>query len=319
LAQYLPSDWTPLTLPDSSSAFQSLSIDGDADNEWLLFYRYDSPEGATSGPIGGIIYNVQQNADPYDPDVVIPFPFQPMAFFVPYRLLPDWTPGKGQGYLGETTVTWELTKLTQRQEPADELLVQGTSPSNAVTRVSIFRWNGETEGYSVAFFFGSHSAAIEAGREAGDAVRQVVTSNALDDRSDLCERTVWTRQGDTLSFAASPPAIVFCLGSAPAQPMYPEAVVLAYLLTGNTELVLPGSLAQVQSVVRSPVARVVTLAYPGTATVTGTGASAVSQMVVQTLSEGDQGQSRVEWLLEEQRSNAEEKTTRWRIVSAKSG
>ncbi len=65
--------------------------------------------------------------------------------------------------------------------------------------------------------------------------------------------------------------------------------------------------------------RVVTLAYPGTASLTGTGASAVSQMIVETVIENSQGQSTVKWLLQEQRPTAAEKTTRWRIVSAEKG
>ena len=63
LAQYLPAGWTPLTGSSGENAFQPITIDGDKDNEWLLLFRYDSPEGATVGPIGGIIYDVQQNSD----------------------------------------------------------------------------------------------------------------------------------------------------------------------------------------------------------------------------------------------------------------
>ena len=251
-----------------------------------------------------------------------------MAFFVPYRLLPDWTPGKGQGYLGDSNATWETTKLTKGQDQANELLVKGTSPSGRVTRVSIFRWEGETKGYSVAYFQGSYNATIEADRKEGDAVRQVVTMNALNDRSALCAKVVWTRQADSITFTGSAPAIVFCLG-APSQPMYPEAVVLAYLLTQNTELIAPDPdsdldpdpdlVAQVKSVVPTPVSRVVTLVYPGAATVTGTGASAKSRMIVETTVETGEGQSKIVWTLEEQRPNPEDRTTRWRILSAEKG
>ena len=323
LAQYLPTDWSYVTNSSTVEGFQPINIDGDADNEWLLFYHYDSPPGNTNGPIGGIVYDVQQNSDPYNPDVVIPFPYQPMAFFVPYRLLPDWVPGKGQGYLGNTNVAWEAVKVPKTLDQANELLVQGYGANNAVTRVSIFRWGGMTQGFDVTYFQGSYSAAVESGRELGDIVRKVVTLNALNDRSDLCEKTEWTRQGDTASFASSPSAIEFCLGP-PAQPTYPEAVVLAYLLTENKPnppptLVLPGSVAQVQAVVPVETTRVVTMAYPGAATVKGTGASAVSQMIVETVIVNSQGQSTVKWLLQEQRPTATEKTTRWRILSAEKG
>jgi hypothetical protein len=101
--------------------------------------------------------------------------------------------------------------------------------------------------------------------------------------------------------------------------MYPEAVVLAYLLAGNTDLVLPGSLDQVRGVVPVGTNRVVTLAYPGTASVTGSGATAVSQMIVETVIENSQGRSTVKWILQEQRPTAAEKTTRWRIKAAEKG
>ncbi|NTV92082.1 MAG: hypothetical protein HGA72_02025 [Chlorobiaceae bacterium] len=55
-------------------------------------------------------------------------------------------------------------------DQANELLVQGYGANNAVTRVSIFRWAGLTEGYDVTYFQGSYSAAVESGREQGDIV-----------------------------------------------------------------------------------------------------------------------------------------------------
>ena len=325
LTQYLPSDWTAV---ESAQGFQEINIDEAGPNketeeadepEWLYFFHYDSPSDEINGPIGGIIYDAQQGTELYNPDVTIPFPFQPTAFFVPYRLLPDWVEGKGQGYLGDTDVTWEQTTLLGEGGIADELLVLGKGPGGGVTRITIFRWLGKTKGYGVSYFYGSYSAAIVGERVLGTAVQQVQTLNALDDRSVLCEKTVWTREGNTDTFSASPPAIVFCLGTPPPQPMYPEAVVLAYLLNGNIEMVLPDSRDEVRAVVPAGTNRVVTLAYPGTAALTGTGVSAVSQMIVETLIENSQGQSRVKWSLREQRPTAAEKTTRWRIVSAEKG
>jgi hypothetical protein len=227
--------------------------------------------------------------------------------------------GKGQGYLGDTNVTWEPLSVPDTLEQANELLVQGVGANGRVTRVSIFRWGGMTQGYGVSYFQGSYSATIEAGRTVGDVVKQVVTLDALDDRSDLCERTVWTRQGESAVFAASQPSIVFCLGSPPEQPTYPEAVVVAYLLTENSELVLPGSRELVKTAVPVKVNRVVRVAYPGAATVTGTGASAISQMTVETIVDDGLGESRILWSLQELRPTPEEKTTRWRIESAQKG
>ena len=325
LIQYLPPEWTAV---DSAQGFQAINIDEagpnkeaeeDGESEWLYFFHYDSPSDEINGPIGGIIYDAQQGTELYNPDVTIPFPFQPTAFFVPYRLLPDWVEGKGQGYLGDTDVTWEQTTLLGEGGKTDELLVQGDGPGGGVTRITIFRWLGKTRGYGVSYFQGSYRAAIVGERVAGNAVQQIQTLNALNDRSVLCEETVWTRQGSTDTFTSGLPAIVFCLGTPPPQPMYPEAVVLAYLLAGNTDLVLSGSLDQVRAVVPIGTNRVVTLAYPGTASVTGSGATAVSQMIVETVIENSQGRSTVKWILQEQRPTAAEKTTRWRIKAAEKG
>ena len=110
---------------ESAPGFQEINIDEagpnkeaeeDGESEWLYFFHYDnSPSDATNGPIGGIIYDAQQGTEIYNPDVTIPFPFQPAAFFVPYRLLPDWVEGKGQGYLGDTDVTLEQTTLLAKE------------------------------------------------------------------------------------------------------------------------------------------------------------------------------------------------------------
>ena len=227
LTQYLPLDWTAV---ESAPGFQEINIDEagpnkeaeeDGEPEWLYFFHYDnSPSDGTNGPIGGIIYDAQQGTEIYNPDVTIPFPFQPTAFFVPYRLLPDWVEGKGQGYLGDTDVTWDQTTLLGKGGKFDELLVLGDGPGGGVTRITIFRWLGKTKGYGVSYFQGSYSAAIVGERVVGTAVQQIRTLNALNDRSVLCEETVWTRQGNTDTFTSSLPAIVFCLGTPPPQPMY---------------------------------------------------------------------------------------------------
>lgn len=316
LAQYLPSDWSAVA---SAEGPQAINIDEagpykeaeeEGESEWLYLFHYDSPPGQTNGPIGGIIYDAQQDTEVYNPDVTIPFPFQPAAFFVPYRLLPDWVEGKGQGYLGDAGVKWEQTTLQPKGGKPDELLIQGNVAGGAVTRISIFRWLGKTKGYGVSYFQGSYSATIPGERAEGEAVQQVQTLNALNDRSKLCEKTVWKRQDDPATFLPSPSAIVFCLGTVPEEPTYPEAVVLAYTLAPTTTLVLSNSVSWTEPV------RVVTLSYPGTATVIGQGTDAKSTMIVTTVVANEQGQtSKYAWKLEEQRPNSKNKTTRWRIVS----
>ena len=83
------------------------SFDTDSDAEWLVVFRYDTTKVSsladttalevTRGPIGAAIFDTQppqlkgRQPSPYRPNLVIP-----------YRLLPDIYPNKGQGYLGES-------------------------------------------------------------------------------------------------------------------------------------------------------------------------------------------------------------------------
>ena len=101
---------------NKAQGFQQVNIDGDDVDEWLYFFHYDG-QGDKKGPIGGIIYDAQQDVDSQ----------QPAAFFVPYRLLPDWREGKGQGYLGETSVAGSQARIDPNSTTAsaDELVVKG--------------------------------------------------------------------------------------------------------------------------------------------------------------------------------------------------
>lgn len=317
LSNYLPADWKPITVDKETLGFQTVNFDGDGDKEWLYFFHYDSQTDQANGPIGGIIYDAQPNADV----------LQPAAFFVPYRLLPDWREGKGQGYLGETTVNWSQAWVdpTDQTRPADELVVVGYSPGNVATRLSLFRWLDQARGYGVAQFRGSYSLqALPADRQPGVLIAQVVTLNSLNDRSRLCQQVLYTRQGDaTATFSPSLPRIVFCLGAqglqtgVPEQPTYPEAVVLAWLLGGqNEKLVLPGQNEALKAVLGGSVQRVVSIDYPGAASAPAPGVDAVSVMAVQTLVETENGSLNLQWNLQERSPTGDDKTSRWRIVSA---
>lgn len=311
LSNSLPADWKPWTDDDKLNGFQPVNIDGDADAEWLYFFRYDSAQGQANGPIGGIIYDAQ-------PDAEI---LQPAAFYVPYRLLPDWREGKGQGFLGETSVSWSQAWIdpTDQSKPANELVVVGYSAGNVATRLSLFRWLDRDRGYGVAHFLGNYAVqTLPADRQPGVLIDQVVTLNGLNDRSRLCQRVVYTRQGDaTASFSASKPAIVFCQGGVPEQPTYPEAVVLAWLLGGQSEqLVLAGQNDALKAVLNGEVQRVVSIDYPGFADAPPTGSDAVSVMAVQTVVETGSGSMNIQWNLQERRPTGDDKTSRWRIVSA---
>lgn len=311
LSNSLPADWQPLTGDDTLVGFQPISIDGDADKEWLYFFRYDSAQEQSNGPIGGIIYDAQPNADV----------LQPAAFFVPYRLLPDWREGKGQGYLGERTVAWSQAWIDPKNqaESANELVVVGYSAGDVPTRLSLFRWLDQGRGYGVAHFQGNFAVQmLPSDRQPGALIDQVVTLNSLNDRSRLCQQVLYTRQGSaTATFSPSLPAIVFCQGGMPVQPTYPEAVVLTWLLGGQSDtLALPGQNDALKAVLDGTVQRVVSIDYPGSAAAPEVGVDAVSVMAVQTVVETEDGSLNIQWNLLERRPTETDKTSRWRIVSA---
>lgn len=318
LQQNLPEDWHLMTDNALVSGFQSVNIDGDEEFEYLLFYRYDAAPDTSNGPIGGIIYDGQQDTSVYNPETSIPIPLQPLAFFVPYRLLPDWTPGKGQGYLGDSSVTWEMTP---NDDPLidfqPELVVIGSDAGGA-NRLSLFRWLGVTQGYGVSYFQGSFSVTTP-GWEAGSDQRidKVVTLDAFTDRSKLCKRTEWTRQGTSALFNPTPQTVVFCLGAVPEQPTYPEAVVLAWLMTRDAKFVMSEETQnQLVQLVPTDPQQIVSFAYPGEASISGTGSETVSQMIVESTIVLQGVQQTIRWRLLEDWASDGGGTTRWRIESA---
>lgn len=314
LNSYLPKDWVGLTDNSTVRGFQKITLDGDEYSEWLYFFHYDN-QGDALGPVGGIIYDAQQTVDP----------LQPAAYFVPYRLLPDWRDGKGQGYLGETTVTWAAKRLDASIEEgsADELAVLGYSVGGVPTRLSLFRWLDVDRGYAVAHFDGNAGVQITPSDLASPGlITEVLTLDKLNDRSRLCKLVKHTRQGDGLSFASAPAGIVFCPAAAdlvlrvPDNPTHPEAVVMAWLLGGqNSVLALPGQNDALKAALKGEMLQVVTVTYPGVATLDATGAY-VSRQEVQTLLATNNGTQVVQWNLVELRPTIEERTSRWRIESA---
>lgn len=317
LAEYLPDDWKPLT-DNALQGFLRVNIDGDTPDEWLYLFHFDN-QGDNLGPIGGVIYDAQQQRE-------LP---QPAALFVPYRLLPDWREGKGQGYLGETTVAWSQKRVNpaNQDEANVELEVTGYSAGGAPTRLSLFRWLDVERGYGVAHFVGNGGIVLSPpDRADGSLVREVFTFNKLNDRSRFCERTRFARQGDENRFAEELPSIYFCpqaptiMPSTPGQPTYPEAVVLAWIW-GNRPAMLTlndETNRLLSSQIPDPVQRVVHVQYEGAVPVLRERApeGVVSEIVVQTVLDSAAGLQTYQWLLYELRASEAEQTTRWRIVSA---
>lgn len=241
LQNVIPSSWTPL--PNQPTI---CDYDGDGEDEWLILFRYDTTQvqvpyqapGTTlqRGPIGGVIYDAQVNYVPQEPGNRSPY--RP-ALLIPYMLLPDFYPGKGQGYLGEDNVTLAQSKPSGRQPQdcvADEIYVFGYTDGSLPTRLSAFRWRGKATGYAVAHFAGDAWLTADLPTDSSKPLGQVTTYDRLDNhRSLFCEVKRFVRQGEPadLSFPEDPGAytIDFCFG-APDDPYYPEGVVVA-LLRGN--------------------------------------------------------------------------------------
>jgi hypothetical protein len=161
-------------------------------------------------------------------------------------LLPDFYPGKGQGYLGESSVTRAQYSASKQQSgkcALDEIYVLGYADGSSLpSRLSAFRWRGKSTGYIVAHFSGNARIATDLPTDGTKPLEQVTTYDRLGNhRSLLCEAKRFERQGEqaALSFSevSSAYTIDFCF-NAPNDPYYPEGVVVALLrgkLPENTQ------------------------------------------------------------------------------------
>lgn len=296
LQSIIPSTWSPIL-----NQYKTCDFDGDGENEYLIIYSYDLAAGSSALPptvptpsvvsgrslIGGVIYDTQANRVAQSPGTEAPF--RP-AFLIPYRLLPDMYGGKGQGYLGQNTVTVHLLPgLVDNKCQAREIVILGTSFDAQPTNLSIFRWQGEPVGYIAAHFQGSARVQAYATGRAVDPTKptvEVLVYNELNQRSLLCAVQRYARWYDTNNKEQIPPGldfaeiktdytIDFCYGP-PKDPTYPEGVVMALLRGQNPNkdssptglsyfkrgAIVPSELGFLTSDQRLPV-RVLSVASPG--------------------------------------------------------
>lgn len=234
LQDLIPPGWSVQAQPQ-----QECDFDGDGATERLLVYRYNptnlpdplGKEGAlvNVSPFGGVIYDTQAGTLQAAPDS--PGPYR-ASNIVPYKLLPDYYPGKGQGYLGETRVEVRYAPPIVAGETCQttEINIYGYSGDALPTRLSVFRWAGEDAGYQVEHYAGD--ARLESGVADNGQVNRIVTYNRLlNHRSILCEAVGYTRPNlNVLKFIpdAEIQTIAFCFGT-PEEPVYPEGVVVAVL------------------------------------------------------------------------------------------
>jgi hypothetical protein len=232
----IPPSWNVIT-------DQTCNFDDDPQDEWLVVYHYDNvpvhPAGQPSdtavavSPIGGTIYDAKLES-PAEPESS---QYQVTAI-TPYRLLPDFTIGKGQGYLGESAVqTLYFPPIDKDGNCAPtEVGFLGYSSGNIdgatslPTRLSLFYWAGKDLGYQGSLFIGNARIDADIPTEPNQFVTQVTAYNQLNDRSLLCQAMTYTRTGPKQPFYIDPgtTTLDFCYG-APADPTYPEGTVAALL------------------------------------------------------------------------------------------
>ena len=264
LADSLPTAWTALR------DVEAVNIDSDPLTEYLLFFTYNNT--TTPGPVGAVIYDSQAN---YTPDLAGNSSDQPSSALVPYALLPSYRSGAGQGFVAEpaqreavtffpinfrTRTTAATDSETGEIAQADALVIRGGN--NYLTFVW---WQNPDVGYGITQLYapgGFESAPQQPFNWAGweDApqpLKELIAVQPLHDRNLLCRRirhqlvapsAAELAQADqpinAITYLAQDLGLQFCDG-VPAAPFYPEGVVLAYLLTGRSDLLdLAGPNAQ---------------------------------------------------------------------------
>jgi hypothetical protein len=263
-AKIIPAEWKPV------GDWRELNIDNDAEVEYLLLYHYDFPANTNTGkgPIGGMVYDTQTR--PLSQRSAIPIPAIPSAYLVPYRLLPSYWKGAGQGYLAEPGVAEANIKLLSVKRTRPEEQKMGSSSEGPVNgkdgkgaplssptkdelivmggdnRISVFWWKSKLEGYGVAHVHAGWLTIDDndgwEGEKERSPIRKIEAFYPQNDRSLLCKHSIFTRELDpanttessyrpAIKYTESPPRLEFCYGI-PQTPFYPEGVAIAYVLSG---------------------------------------------------------------------------------------
>jgi hypothetical protein len=227
LGMILPEEWKAV------STWESINIDADSEQEYLLFYRYDASttvdgEGI-SGPIGAVIYDSQTPIGMPDESNENTRP--PAPWLQPYALLPNYWQGSGYGFVapprqtgrpdwivvtreGEDETDNRYFEVLAQQMPAsssgqeagespsdlpphDELIVYGgNSPIGGPTYISVFWWSTLSEGYGSTQISAPGGLHIEEWDGAADRspIRTVRARYPQYDRSLLCKESRFYRR-----------------------------------------------------------------------------------------------------------------------------
>jgi hypothetical protein len=248
LDENLPTAWSPL------GDVQPVNIDGDAPTEYLLFFTY----GGESGPVGAVIYNTETitgTATGDDAGSRLSTSFQP------YSILPSYRPGTGQGFIAAFSQRTALqVRAVSRQNPTEATAEQSTPTYGPLailggaTYLTWVWWQPGPKSYGVTQLYAADhfEAALyqpynwESWLAAPTLIQDLTAVYPLHERSQLCRRKRYllTTPADTPDFTTPLAGIAyreydlglnFCNGI-PTAPFYPEAVVLAYLLNGDSSL-----------------------------------------------------------------------------------
>ncbi|MBV7338494.1 hypothetical protein KFU94_61780 [Chloroflexi bacterium TSY] len=244
LTDFLPIDWV---IADNS---QWINIDGDVEDEFLVFYTYDN------SPIGAVIYDFQDSATfvtrGMDP---ISIPNQPSVLYVPYRVLPSYLPGMGQGFVASPGTLQNLAVHQVNRTTEPELREDGTPIPDelviydGIKRITFVWWRGLYEGYGLfqvvvpGYLFDFVYRDTQSAETAPPLTFR--GHHPLNDRSLFCYQILYTRtdgahpsltvvDDQAIHYQQTPEGLHFCNGT-PTFPFYPEGVVLAFLQNPNVE------------------------------------------------------------------------------------
>jgi len=229
LGMILPEEWKAV------STWESINIDADAEEEYLLFYRYDASTTADGegidGPVGAVIYDSQTPIGM--PEESDDSSRPPAPWLQPYALLPNYWQGAGFGFVAPPRQTGRPEWIVVRREdpretenryfevlaeqmPAsvsgkavgeapselpnhDELIVYGgNSPIGGPTYISIFWWSTISEGYGSTQISAPGGLQVEEwdGAANGSPMRTVRARYPQYDRSLLCKESRFERRLD---------------------------------------------------------------------------------------------------------------------------
>lgn len=258
LTSALPSSWTPVMFDARGrlwrgTPWNEIDIDGDAAQEYLLFFTYDN------GQVGAAIFDLQIGANRLLPTPV-PQPNEPPGTYRPYRFAPDFFAcGGSVGYIAPPGAQASDLNFRQVQRSTPDTTDSGLTigaelyiiGSNKVLTVAW--WQGERFGYGVTQVAAGYQLVQPVYAGDGDAspIESIIgldPRGAYDGkpgRSLLCRASLYKR----LLYEGSPDCgpqelkrvgyvdddlgIVFCSPAPPSAPYYPDGTVLAFLKPEN--------------------------------------------------------------------------------------